>query len=63
MAGEGVHVTLYPMMDALLLEGDQEKMTSLSPTAAWKLPGAPNIITEELITLQTRRVGVNVCGK
>ena len=62
MAGEGVHVTLYPMMDVLPLEGDQEKITSLSPTAAWKLPGAPNT-TEQMITLQTRRVGVNVCGK
>ena len=37
MAGEGVHVTMYPMMDTLPLEGDQEKVTSLSPTAAWKL--------------------------
>ena len=57
MAGEGVHVTLYPMMDVLPLEGDQEKMTFLSPTAAWKFLGAPNT-TEELIILQTRRAKV-----
>ena len=41
MSGEGVHVTMYPMMDTLLLEGDQEKVTSLSPAAAWKLTGVP----------------------
>ena len=37
---EGVHVTMYPMMDTLPLEGDQEKVTSLSPAAAWKLTAA-----------------------
>ena len=41
MVGEGVHVTMYPMMDTLPLEGDQEKVTSLSLTAALKLTGAP----------------------
>ena len=39
MSGEGVHVTMYPIMDTLPLEGNQEKVTSLSLTAAWKLTG------------------------
>ena len=41
MSGEGVHVTMYPIMDTLPLEGNQEKATSLSLTAAWKLTGTP----------------------
>ena len=43
MSGQGVHVTMYPMMDTLPLEGDQEKVTSLSPTAAWKLTGTVRV--------------------
>ena len=43
MAGEGVHVTIYPMMDTLPLDEDHEKVTSLSLTAAWKLTGTGRV--------------------
>ena len=36
-----MHVTMYPMMDTLPLEGDQEKVTSFSSTVAWKLIELP----------------------
>ena len=45
MSGEGVHVILYPMMDTLPVEGDQEKVTSLLPAATCKLTGGPKGLT------------------
>ena len=40
---------MYPMMDTLPLEGNQDKVTSLSPTAAWKLIGTPKIAVCSII--------------